>query len=265
MEKKHSKSSTLSQNEPVIEIKDLVTAFGTQVVHDHLNLTIYKGEIIGIVGGSGSGKSVLLRTILGLKRPRSGTVKLMGENINQIGNKTRAHIDRSCGVLFQSGALYSSLTVRENILVPLKEIAGICPPFADSIVALKLGMVGLSLDTASKYPSELSGGMTKRAALARALALDPSILFLDEPTSGLDPISAEAFDTLIKSLHDNLGFTVFMISHDLDTLKICTRIAVLVHKKLLIGTIEELRQIQDPWVHDYFHGTRAQEVFGTGA
>lgn len=265
MEKEHLNTSSLSLKDPVIEIKDLVTAFGPQIVHDHLNLTVYKGEIIGIVGGSGSGKSVLLRTILGLKRPSSGTVKLMGETINAIRDETRIHIGKSCGVLFQSGALYSSLTVRENILVPLKEIVGVYPPFADSIVALKLGMVGLPLDTASKYPSELSGGMIKRAGLARALALDPSILFLDEPTSGLDPISAEAFDTLIKSLHDNLGFTVFMISHDLDTLKICTRIAVLIHKKLLVGTIEELKQIQDPWVHDYFHGARAQEVFRTEA
>lgn len=258
-------SFPLHSHIPVIEIKDLVTGFGAQIVHDHLNLTVYKGEIIGIVGGSGSGKSVLLRTILGLNKPISGTITLLGKDISQADEKAQEHIDISCGVLFQSGALFTSLTVQENILVPLKEIAKISPPFADSIVALKLGMAGLPLDTATKFPSELSGGMTKRAGLARALALDPSILFLDEPTSGLDPISADAFDTLIKKLHDNLGFTVFMITHDLDTLKaVCTRIAVLVHKKLLIGTIEELRKIQDPWIYEYFHGKRAQEVFGKG-
>lgn len=247
----------------VINIKDLVTKMGSQLIHDHLSLDVYKGEIIGIIGGSGSGKSVLLKTILGLIRPMSGTIYLMNQNVSSMTAVNRRLTNQMCGVLFQGGALYTSLTVRENILVPLREVAKIKSSLLEEIVALKLDMVGLSLDTASKYPSELSGGMVKRVALARALALDPMILFLDEPTSGLDPIAAEAFDSLIKELHTNLGFTVFMITHDLDTLKSCDRIGVLVHKKIIVGTLEELMEVQDKWIYDYFHGARAQEVFGS--
>lgn len=248
---------------PVIEIKNLVTRFGTTLIHDHLDLKVLKGEILGVVGGSGSGKSVLLRTILGLQRPYKGHIRILGKEV--ISSHSQEHIDKSCGVLFQNGALYTSLTVRENILVPLKEVAKTPPLISDSIVTLKLEMVGLSSDTGSKYPSELSGGMTKRVALARALALDPDILFLDEPTSGLDPISAEAFDILLKKLHDNLKFTVFMITHDLDTLSsVCTRIAVLTNKKLFIGTLEEIMKIEEPWVYEYFHGSRAQKVLKKG-
>ncbi len=261
----HSPSLSHNPEKPVIDIKNLVTNFGSTLIHENLNLTVFKGEIIGIIGGSGSGKSVLLRTILGLKLPQSGSIRLLGKDIYHAPESAQEHVDKSCGVLFQNGALYTSLTVRENILVPLKEVTQIYPPFADSIVALKLGMVGLPLDTALKYPSELSGGMTKRVGLARALALDPSILFLDEPTSGLDPISAEAFDTLLKKLHAHLGFTVFMITHDLDTIKsVCTRIGVLLHKKLFLGTFEELKKMEDPWIHDYFHGNRARKIFGKG-
>jgi len=260
------RTSSFHLSSPVIEIKNLVTNFGTTLVHENLNLEIFRGEIIGIVGGSGSGKSVLLRTILGLNPPRSGSIKLLGKEIYKSDEETRAYVDKACGVLFQNGALYTSLTVRENILAPLKEVTKIYPPFADSIVALKLGMVGLPLDTALKYPAELSGGMTKRVGLARALALDPSILFLDEPTSGLDPISAEAFDTLLKKLHTHLKFTVFMITHDLDTLKsVCTRIGVLLHKKLFCGTFEDLSKLDDPWIHDYFQGYRAGKIFGKGS
>ncbi len=263
MTPKQSLSS--SSPEPVIEIKNLVTKFGENLIHDDLNLKVFKGEIMGIIGGSGSGKSVLLRTILGLNPPSAGSVKILGKNIYHPKDNDQTKIEASCGVLFQKGALYTSLTVQENILVPLKEIAKIDPPLADSIVALKLGMVGLPLDSALKYPSELSGGMTKRVALARALALDPRILFLDEPTSGLDPISAEAFDTLLKKLHAHLGFTVFMITHDIDTLKsVCTRIGVLLHKKLFCGTLEELKKMEDPWIHDYFHGSRARKIFEKG-
>ena len=259
------KKNALFSQMPVIQITNLVTSFGSQVVHDHLNLSVYKGEILGIIGGSGSGKSVLLRTILGLNPPISGTIRILGKDISKNDPSIQDHIDKSCGVLFQNGALYTSLTVKENILVPLKEVGKIMPPFADSIAALKLGMMGLSLEVGTKYPAELSGGMTKRVGLARALALDPDILFLDEPTSGLDPISAEAFDILIKKLHDSLGMTVLLISHDLDTLKmLCTRIAILVNKQVLTGSIEELKKIKDPWVHDYFHGRRGQEIFGKG-
>lgn len=251
------------KSNPVIDIKNLVTELGPHVIHDQLNLKIYEGEIIGIIGGSGSGKSILLKTILGLIQPKSGTIHLMGQNVSCMTAINRRLTNQMCGVLFQGGALYTSLTVKENILVPLREIAQIESILSDEVVALKLGMVGLPLETASKYPSELSGGMIKRAALARALALDPMILFLDEPTSGLDPIAAEAFDSLIKELHGSLGFTVFMITHDLDTLKSCNRIGVLVHKKIIMGTLDELMNIKDPWVYDYFHGIRAKEIFAS--
>ena len=252
-----------SKSYPIIDIKNLVTELGSQIVHDHLNLKVYQGEIIGIVGGSGSGKSVLLKTILGIIQPKSGIIQLMGQNVSDMTAVNRRQTNQMCGVLFQSGALYTSLTVRENILVPLREIAGIDPSLSDKIVALKLGMVGLPLETASKYPSELSGGMVKRAALARALALDPMILFLDEPTSGLDPIAAESFDFLIKELHASLGFTIFMITHDLDILKSCNRIGVLVNKKIIMGTLKDLMNIKEQWVYDYFHGIRAQEIFAS--
>ena len=247
---------------PVIQIDNLTTGFGQEIIHQNLNFTLYPSEIMGVVGGSGSGKSVLLRTILGLNPVRDGRIILMGQDITHLLSEEKTLCHQSTGILFQSGALYTSLTVAENIKVPLQEIAGIRGKLADEIVALKLKMVGLPLDAAHKYPSELSGGMVKRSALARALALDPKILFLDEPTSGLDPISAESFDRLIRDLHQALGFSVFMISHDLNTLKsLCHRLAVLVNKKMTIGTIPEILKSDDSWIHTYFHGVRAQEVF----
>ena len=247
---------------PAIVVTNLVTKFGTQVVHNNLNLTVAQGEILGVVGASGAGKSVLLNTILGLLRPASGSIELMGVDVTASTPSVRRIIDRSCGVLFQGGALFSSLTVCENIQVPLAEVVGIRGPLARQMANLKISLVGLDPTTQTKFPAELSGGMTKRAALARALAIEPPILFMDEPTSGLDPLSAQAFDDLIHTLHQNLNFTAFMISHDLDTLKaLANQIGVLVNKKLVVGTISELMNSKNPWIHGYFHSIRAQEVF----
>lgn len=246
--------------ESILSIHNLVTGFGRQIVHQDLNLNVQKGEILGIVGGSGSGKSVLLKSILGLIKPLSGSINLLSQPV--VPYQLEASISRHYGVLFQGGALYSSLTVEENIIFPLREISRLSLPLCKEIVGLKLSMVGLPAETASKYPSQLSGGMIKRAALARALALDPEILFLDEPTSGLDPISATEFDELILNLHSLFGFTVFMISHDLESLHtLCDRIGVLVNKKLITDTIEKIIQVKDPWVQKYFHGQRGRAIF----
>jgi len=237
----------------IVQIKNLSTQFGTQVVHDDLSFDVHRGEVLGIVGGSGSGKSVLMTYMIGLLSPQSGTITY--------------HLDRPfspylAGVLFQHGALISSLTVLENIMIPLKEVALIPDSLARDIGMLKIEMVGLPLDSAFKHPSQLSGGMIKRAALARALALDPPILYLDEPTSGLDPISAAAFDRLIRHLQKQLKITVVMITHDLDSLvQICDRIAVLVDKKVLIGSLDEIQKIEHPWIKDYFHGSRGERYF----
>ena len=245
--------------ETVIEVRGLVNAFGSKVIHDHIDLDVYRGEVLGVVGGSGSGKSVLLRSIIGLIRPREGSVAVFGQKTGEVEAAGMRRLEMRWGVLFQAGALFSSQTVAENIKVPLREYTAMSETLMDEIAAMKLNMVGLPPDTGDKYPAELSGGMIKRAGLARALALDPELLFLDEPTAGLDPISANQFDELIKRLQKALGLTVFLVTHDLDTLRAITdRIAVLVNKKVVTGTIAELRKSGDPWIKDYFSGVRGR-------
>ncbi len=245
--------------ENIITVQGLVTAFGSKVIHDHLDLDVKRGEVLGLVGGSGSGKSVLLRTIIGLNRAKEGEITVFGRPVMEAeGTKMRA-LEMRWGVLFQDGALFSSMTVAENIQVPLREYTHMSQQLMDEIAAIKLAMVGLPKDAGAKYPSELSGGMKKRAGLARALALDPELLFLDEPTSGLDPISANMFDELIKGLSQSLGLTVVMVTHDLDSLRaVATRVAVLVDKKIKSGTIEELRQDKNEWIQEYFSGPRGR-------
>ena len=254
-----------AKKDVVIKVRGLVNAFGNKVLHDHIDLDVYRGEVLGIVGGSGSGKSVLLRSIIGLIEPREGTVDVFGEPIRgEIESAAMQRIEVRWGVLFQEGALFSSQSVTENIQVPLREYTSMNQELMDEIACMKLGMVGLPPDAGGKFPSELSGGMKKRAGLARALALDPELLFLDEPTAGLDPISANQFDELIKQLQQILGLTVFLVTHDLDTLRAVTdRIAVLVNKKLVIGTIDELRQNKDPWIQEYFGGVRGRAALAS--
>ncbi|HEY2009140.1 MAG TPA: ABC transporter ATP-binding protein [Rhizomicrobium sp.] len=254
-----------AKKDVVIRVRGLVNAFGSRVIHDHIDLDVYRGEVLGIVGGSGSGKSVLLRSIIGLIRPREGTIEVFGAPTNgDIEGTAMQALEMRWGVLFQEGALFSSQTVAENIQVPLREYTSMGQELMDEIACMKLGMVGLAPDAGCKYPSELSGGMKKRAGLARALALDPELLFLDEPTAGLDPISANQFDELIKQLQKVLGLTVFLVTHDLDTLRAVTdRIAVLVNKKLVIGTIDELRKNTDPWIQEYFSGVRGRAALAS--
>ena len=246
--------------EAVIQVRDLVNRFGTQAVHEHLDLDVRRGEILGVVGGSGTGKSVLLRTIVGLRRPTSGRVHVFGQDLLALPPEQRSRIERRFGVLFQNGALFSSQNVVENVETPLVEHAGLKRTDAEALAEVKLALAGLPQGTGAKYPSELSGGMVKRAALARALALDPEILFLDEPTAGLDPIGAAAFDQLILTLRDALGLTVFLVTHDLDTLyTICDRVAVLSQKKVLVcDRLDVVAQTDDPWVQSYFHGPRGR-------
>ncbi len=245
-----------------IRVRGLESRFGEQVVHEKLSLDVKRGEILGFVGPSGAGKSVLTRTILGLMPKRSGSIEVFGINMNEADDRTRSAVERRWGVLFQQGALFSSLTVRQNIQFPVREFMKVSDRLLDEIVVAKLTMVGLRPETADLYPSELSGGMIKRVALARALALDPEIVFLDEPTSGLDPISAGDFDELVMTLQRALGLTVFMVTHDLDSLKTaCNRIAVLGDKKvLLVGTMDDMLASQHPWLREYFHGKRARAV-----
>jgi len=246
----------------IIRVRDLTVGFGSKLILDNLSLDVRQGEILGFVGPSGAGKSVLTRTILGLMPKRSGTIEVFGINMNEANDRTRSAVERRWGVLFQQGALFSSLTVRQNIQFPVREFTRISQRLLDEIVAAKLTMVGLKPEVANLYPSELSGGMIKRVALARALALDPEILFLDEPTSGLDPISAGDFDELVMTLQRALGLTVFMVTHDLDSLKTaCNRIAVLGERKvLLVGTMDDMLASQHPWLREYFHGKRARAV-----
>ena len=252
---------TAASREPatVIRVTGLVTRFGAQVVHDHLDLEVRRGEVLGVVGGSGTGKSVLLRTIIGLNRPAAGRIEVLGEETSKLGDEALRRLEQRWGVLFQDGALFSSLNVTQNIGVPLKEHTDLPVPLIEEIAAVKIDMVGLAPDAGDKFPSQLSGGMRKRAGLARALALDPEIVFLDEPTSGLDPIAAAGFDELIRALQQSLNLTVFMVTHDLDSLvAICDRIAVLVDKKVLVGSLNELLENPHPWVQEYFHGPRGR-------
>ena len=244
---------------PVIQVRGLVNRFGTQVVHDGLDMEVRDGEIFGVVGGSGAGKSVLLRSILGLRRPDAGTVELYGRDVQSLAARDRSTLVQTYGVTFQNGALISSLTVAQNIQLPLREHYALSEKALLSLADLNLLMVGLQPADGAKYPSQLSGGMIKRAALARALALEPKLLFLDEPTAGLDPISAAAFDELLLYLHSQLGLTVVMITHDLDTLfKTCSRVGVIIEKRMISDTLEGIQRNPQPWIHDYFHGPRAR-------
>ncbi len=245
--------------QPIIRIRGLRTQFGTSVIHDDLDLDVCRGEVLGVVGASGTGKSVLLRTIIGLNKARAGTIEVFGENMTQMSDTQQRVMQERWGVLFQDGALFSSLTVAQNIEVPLKEHTKLKRDVIRELSAVKVDMVGLPPDAAHKYPSELSGGMRKRAGLARSLALDPELVFLDEPTAGLDPIGAAAFDNLIRNLQQSLNLTVFMVTHDLDSLgAICDRIAVLIDKKIVVDTMENLMKLKHPWMQDYFHGPRGR-------
>jgi len=244
----------------IIEVRGLKTQFGEAVIHENLDLDVKRGEILGVVGGSGTGKSVLMRTIIGLKRPSAGSISVFGVDYFDADAKTQLDIERRWGVLFQGGALFSSLTVAQNVMAPVQEHLRLPSALAQDIAALKISMSGLPADAGSKYPSELSGGMQKRAGLARALALDPELLFLDEPTAGLDPIGAAKFDELIVNLKKSLGLTVFMVTHDLDTLHAsCDRIAVLAEKRVIAcGPLEEVRRSPHPWIKEYFGGPRGR-------
>jgi phospholipid/cholesterol/gamma-HCH transport system ATP-binding protein len=248
----------LSKQQPVISVRDLVVGFGDHAVLDHLFLDTYPGEILGVVGASGSGKSVLLRSIIGLLPKRSGTIEVLGVDLDRADESERRAIERRWGVLFQQGALFSSLTVRQNVQFPMRENLGLSPRLLDEMALAKLEMVGLTRKDADKFPAELSGGMTKRAALARSLALDPEIVFLDEPTSGLDPIAAGDFDALIQTLQRTLGLTVFMVTHDLESLyTVCDRVAVLADGKVVVsGPISAMLECKHPWVQTYFQGKR---------
>jgi phospholipid/cholesterol/gamma-HCH transport system ATP-binding protein len=252
-----------------IVIEGLRNAFGEQVVHDELGLKVRRGEILGVVGGSGTGKSVLMRSIIGLQRPAAGSIEVFGRDIADAEPEDEVTVRSRWGVLFQGGALFSTLTVAENVEVPLRKFyPELLPELRHEIARYKVVLSGLPENAASKYPSELSGGMRKRAGLARALALDPELLFLDEPTAGLDPIGAANFDTLTRQLADTLGLTVFLITHDLDTLyAICDRVAVLADKKVIaVGTIPELLKTDHPWIQEYFNGPRgraAQDAMGS--
>lgn len=248
------------QRQTVIEVRDVVVGFGDHVVLNHVDLDVYRGEILGFVGGSGAGKSVLMRTIIGLLPRRQGRIKVLGVDMDAAADAEREAVERRWGVLFQQGALFSSLSVRENLQFPIREYLKVSQRLLDELALAKLEMVGLDASVLEKYPAELSGGMTKRVALARALALDPDIVFLDEPTSGLDPIGAGAFDALIATLQRTLGLTVFMVTHDLDSLHtVCDRIAVLADGKVIAaGTMETMLASQHPWLRAYFHGKRSR-------
>lgn len=249
-----------------ISVRGLVVGFGDKIVMDGLDLDVFRGEVLGFVGGSGMGKSVLTRTILGLTPKRAGTISVFGEDLDNLSLSQRVDLQRRFGVMFQQGALLSGLTVKQNVQIPMREHLKLSPALADELAMLKIALVGLPADAANKLPSELSGGMVKRAALARALALDPEMLFLDEPTAGLDPIGAADFDELIATLQKTLGLTVFMVTHDLDSLyAICDRVAALADRRVIAaGPIDELLKSEHPWLKSYFHGTRARRFVPNG-
>jgi len=245
--------------EPVVQVQGLVNRFGTQVVHEGLDMQVMPDEVFGIVGGSGTGKSVLLRTILGLQRPQAGVVRIDGQDITQMTEAQLRTVKSHYGVSFQAGALYSGLTVKQNIQLPMLEYLSLSERALDDLALLKICLVGLSPQAADKYPSELSGGMIKRAALARALALDPKLLFLDEPTSGLDPIGAAAFDDLVLYLQRELKLTIVMITHDLDSIfRTCNRVGVIVDRHMISDTLARIVDNPNPWIQEYFHGARAR-------
>ncbi|MFM9161514.1 MAG: ABC transporter ATP-binding protein [Methylocystis sp.] len=256
---------TNQDSEVIIRVRDLVVGFGEKLVMNRLNLDVYRGEVLGFVGGSGQGKSVLTRAILGLVPIRAGSIEVFGQNRNALDPAHRRALEQRWGVLFQNGALFSGLTVKQNIQMPMREMRQISQKLMDELAMLKIELVGLSIDAADKFPSELSGGMVKRAALARALALDPELLFLDEPTSGLDPIGAAEFDELISTLQHSLGLTVFMVTHDLDSLySICDRVAALADGKVIAqGPLKNLLESSHPWLTAYFHGVRGGRLTST--
>ena len=253
-------SDAATARNAIIRVRGLKTAFGPQVVHENLDLDVWEGEVLGVVGGSGTGKSVLLRTIVGLKRPSEGEIRVLGVDVVNGPEADRRQVERQWGVAFQDGALFSSLTVLQNVMAPMREYLQLSHGLMKALGELKISLVGLPPFSCGKFPSELSGGMRKRAALARALALDPKIVFLDEPTAGLDPIGAAAYDDLIGELQRSLGLTVFMVTHDLDSLyAICDRVAVLAEKRVLVqGPVEKMTEVDDLWVQQYFTGPRAR-------
>ena len=251
--------------EVVISVRDLVNRFGPQTVHDGVSFDVHAGEVFGIVGGSGSGKSVLLKTMLGLRKPDSGVVEVDGCDITGMSDRELREVKRRYGVTFQHGALFTSLTVTENVILPMVEMLELDETTLQSLAELRLRMVGLPVEAGVKFPAQLSGGMIKRAALARALALDPVLLFLDEPTAGLDPIAATAFDDLVLYLRRTLGLTVVMVTHDLDTLaRTCDRVAVLVDGKVIVDTLPGIVRNEHPWIREYFHGARGRLMAAAG-
>ena len=256
--------SDTTSNVPAIRVRGLVTRIGGHLIHDHVDLAVWPGEIMGVVGGSGAGKSVLLREIVGLQQPTEGSIEVLGQNIAELTGDELVRLQTRWGVLFQDGALFSDQTVAQNVQVPLREHTDLPQHLMCEITSVKLSMVGLPPEAAMNYPSQLSGGMRKRAGLARALALDPELLFLDEPTAGLDPIAASQFDELVRELQKSLRLTVFMVTHDIDTLRATTnRIAVLVDRKIKVGTIANLTHDTNPWIHEYFTGVRGHAALAS--
>ena len=257
----------VDKSKPPIEARGILSQFGPNVIHENLNFTVNRGEIIGLVGGSGSGKSVLMNTLLGLKEPEAGVIRYFGRNRVELSKQERREINNEMGVLFQGGALFSSMTVRQNIMVPLREHTDLPVKLMRELADMKIHMVGLPSKAATLYPSDLSGGMKKRAGLARSLALDPEILFLDEPTAGLDPIGANAFDELILGLREAMNFTVLMVTHDLDSLyAICDRVAVLVDKHIAIAdTLPKVLEYDHSWIREYFGGPRSRAAMSAGS